>query len=349
MKKKVTFADIAAYTGFSKTTVSRYFNNRDSITLENQEIIQRALDELGYQENKLAKILANGKTEFIGIIIPNLYLSYYAEMLDLILSTYEKYGYKFLVFLGNDRKEIEEKYMRELLAYKIEGLIVLSHTISSEELASFDLPVVTLERESEYVCGVTTDNRAGGEMAARILADAGAQRLVHINANFPESSPAYGRIEGFLNEADRLGVEAEVFRGEFGFSYQEVKEEMNRIFSDVMEKQDENVITGYFLANDTYASIFMNLVLKKFHCLPAWMKIIGYDNTSLSSEAIIPISTIGQRKEEMVEKALELLIQQIEGRKKRRPEILKEPIHIETEPHPILRSTTKKGWKSVSL
>ena len=34
-QKKVTFADIAAYTGFSKTTISRYFNNPDSLTLEN--------------------------------------------------------------------------------------------------------------------------------------------------------------------------------------------------------------------------------------------------------------------------------------------------------------------------
>ena len=41
-QKKVTFADIAAYTGFSKTTISRYFNNPDSLTLENQEKIAHA-------------------------------------------------------------------------------------------------------------------------------------------------------------------------------------------------------------------------------------------------------------------------------------------------------------------
>ena len=73
-KKQVTFADIAAYTHFSKTTISRYFNHPDSLTLENQEKISQALDILGYKKNKLAKVLANGKSEFIGIIIPNLYL-----------------------------------------------------------------------------------------------------------------------------------------------------------------------------------------------------------------------------------------------------------------------------------
>ena len=46
-KKQVTFADIAAYTHFSKTTISRYFNHPDSLTLENQEKISQALDTLG--------------------------------------------------------------------------------------------------------------------------------------------------------------------------------------------------------------------------------------------------------------------------------------------------------------
>ena len=68
-KKKVTFEDIAKYTNFSKTTISRYFNNPDSLTVENQDIIAQALIDLDYQENKLAKVLANGKSEFVGIIV----------------------------------------------------------------------------------------------------------------------------------------------------------------------------------------------------------------------------------------------------------------------------------------
>lgn len=55
-EKNVTFADIAAYTGFSKTTISRYFNNPDSITVENQEKIANALEVLDYKENKLARV-----------------------------------------------------------------------------------------------------------------------------------------------------------------------------------------------------------------------------------------------------------------------------------------------------
>ena len=120
-KKNVTFNDIAQYTHFSKTTISRYFNNPDSLTPENQQIISDALDKLNYKENKVAKILANGQTEFVGVLIPSLSMNYYSEMLNQILASYEKYGYKFLVFAGNGHDETEHRYIQELMSYKIEA------------------------------------------------------------------------------------------------------------------------------------------------------------------------------------------------------------------------------------
>ena len=176
-KKNITFNDIAKYTGFSKTTVSRYFNNPDSLTLKNQQIISDALDKLNYQENKVARILANGKTEFIGVIIPNLYLHYYSEMLNQILKTYDTYGYKFLVFTGDDHKSTEREYIQELLSYKIEGMVILSHTIPSRELASYNLPIVTIEREDQFVSSVNTDNYMGAVQATSLLAKLS---LIHI-------------------------------------------------------------------------------------------------------------------------------------------------------------------------
>ncbi len=189
-EKKVTFADIAKYTNFSKTTISRYFNNPDSLTLENQEKIANALKALNYQENKLAKVLANGKSEFVGIIVPNLYLHYYSAMLNQLLTSYTQHHYKFLVFVGNNDKEVEETYIQELLAYKIEGLIVLSHTIPSQQLASYQIPIVAIEREAEHISSVTTDNYMGAVQATSLLIKNHCDVLIHINAFFPESSPS---------------------------------------------------------------------------------------------------------------------------------------------------------------
>ena len=337
-QKKVTFADIAAYTGFSKTTISRYFNNPDSLTLENQEKIAHALDVLGYQENKLAKVLANGKSEFVGIIIPNLYLHYYSEMLNQLLSTYEKY--KFLVFIGNNKKEIEEKYIHELMAYKIEGLIVLSNTISSEELASYKLPVVTIERECDHVCSVSTDNYLGGVQATSLLIRNNCDVILHINSIFSDTLPTYGRIQGFEDICNEHHITHELIQRNMGNTYQETLAQLKNIFNEIEEKYPAQK-KGVFLANDTYASMFLNLIFQKYGKLPKDYQIVGFDDSPIASEAILPITTVGQQIEKIAQTAMELLVLQMNEMKKRKPTPLKEPVHKQITPVLIRRDTTE--------
>lgn len=338
--KKVTFADIAEYTNFSKTTISRYFNNPDSLTLENQEKIAQALDHLGYQENKLAKVLANGKSEFIGVIVPNLYLHYYSEMLNQILQSYQENNYKFLVFVGNDKKEVEQKYIQELMAYKIEGLIVLSHTISSEELASYHIPVVTIERESEHVCGVTTDNYMGAVQATSLLIKNNCDILIHINAFFSENSPAQGRIKGFQDICTEHKIPHEIIRRDFGSSYEDIYEQLKSIFTELENKYPDQK-KGLFLSNDTYANTILNLIIQKYGRLPEHYRIVGFDNSPIASEAIVPITTVGQQIDKLAHTALDLLVLQMDEMKKRQPKPLKKPIHKQITPVFIRRETTE--------
>lgn len=266
-KKNVTFDDIAKYTNFSKTTISRYFNNPDSLTLENQEIIAKALEELNYKENKVARILANGKTEFVGIIIPNLFMHYYAHMLNEILTSYEKFGYKFLVFVGNENPQTEQQYIQELLAYKIEGLIVLSHTIPSKELASYNLPVVTIEREDEYTCSVNTDNYMGAVQATSLLYKNNCDILVHINAHVSKKTPGYQRIQGFLDICTEYHQTYELIQTDFGKTHEDNVKHIAAIF-DELEAKYPNKKKGIFMSNDTHANIILNLIIRKYGRLP---------------------------------------------------------------------------------
>ena len=338
-QKKVTFADIAAYTGFSKTTISRYFNNPDSLTLENQEKIAHALDVLGYQENKLAKVLANGKSEFVGIIIPNLYLHYYSEMLNQLLSTYEKYNYKFLVFIGNNKKEIEEKYIHELMAYKIEGLIVLSNTILPKNLLLITTSCYH-ERECDHVCNVSTDNYLGGVQATSLLIRNKCDVILHINSIFPDTLPTYGRIRGFEDICNEHHVVHELIQRDLGNTYQETLTQLKNIFNEIEEKYPSQK-KGVFLANDTYASMFLNLIFQKYGKLPKDYQIVGFDDSPIASEAILPITTVGQQIEKIAQTAMELLVLQMNEMKKRKPAPLKEPVHKQITPVLIRRDTTE--------
>lgn len=262
-QKKVTFDDIAKYTGFSKTTVSRYFNHPDSLTLENQEIISKALTDLNYKENKVARILANGKTEFIGIIIPNLTNHYYSEMLNQILLTYEQFGYKFLVFIGNENEASERQYIKELLAYNIEGLIVLSFTIPSKELADLQIPIVTIEREDQFVCSVNTDNYMGGIQATSLLAKHNCDILIHINSPTAPEIPAYGRIKGFLDICEEKHLNHRIIYKVLGNSYELMRKNLNEILEE-LETAYAGQKKGIFISSDTHASVFLNLLIQKY-------------------------------------------------------------------------------------
>ena len=339
MKKNVTFNDIAKYTGFSKTTISRYFNDPDSLTLENQQKIADALVALDYKENKVARILANGKTEFIGIIVPNLFLHYYSETLDKILSTYDKYGYKFLVFAGNENKDTERKYISELLAYKIEGMIILSHTIPSEELATYNVPIVTVEREDKYVCSVNTDNYMGGMQAAGLLVKSGCNVLIHINSDVSKDIPSYGRITGFCDICKERNISHELILTDMGNSYSETSAVIEGLLENI-EKKYNGKCKGIFMSNDTHANILLNTIIRKYGRLPEDYKIVGFDNSSISREAVIPISTVGQQIDAMANEAMELLMMQINERKKRKPTPLETPVHKVITPVVFRRSTT---------
>ncbi len=338
-KKNVTFDDIAKYTNFSKTTISRYFNNPDSLTLENQKIIADALEVLHYKENKVARILANGKTEFVGVIVPNLHMHYYAKMLTEILSSYEQFGYKFLVFAGNDNKQVEQQYIQELLAYKIEGLIVLSHTISSRELASYHLPVVTIEREDEYTCSVNTDNYMGAVQATSLLYKNNCDILIHINSKVSEKTPGYQRIQGFLDICREYKKEHELILASFGKTHEEYIKQLAAILDGLEEKYPDKK-KGIFVSNDTYANVLLNLIVRKYGRLPENYRIVGFDDSPIASESIIPITTIGQQIDKIARQAMEILVTQMNERKKRRPVLSDELIHQVVTPVLKRRETT---------
>ena len=74
--------------------------------------------------------------------------------------------------------------------------------------------------------------------------------------------------------------------------------------------------------------------------LPETYQIIGFDNSPISREAVIPTSTVGQQISLIANEAMKILSAQMEERKKRRPSPLKEPVHKVIPPILIRRETT---------
>ncbi len=338
-KKKVTFDDIARYTGFSKTTISRFFNKPETLTEKNQEIIRQALTELDYKENKVARILARGKTEFIGIILPSLYLHYFSDMLSQILLTYEEYGYKFLVFVGNEHPDVEKQYIEELMSYQIEGLIVMSHTLSSKELSGLPIPVVAIEREDEFISSVNCDNYMGAVQAVSLLAKHNCDILIHVNAPTSENIPAYNRIRGFEDFCREHELRHEVYIKDTGYSHAS----FNKVLGEFLEEIEEKYPTekkGIFFSDDTRANCFLNLLIRKYSYFPDNYKLVGFDNSPIAEDAVYPLTTVGQQIGEIAHEAV-VLLSELMDKKKQDTDASLPVIHKVVTPQLFRRETTE--------
>ena len=261
-------------------------------------------------------------------------------MLTQFLSSYSDYHYKFLVFVSEHGAEEEQQYIEELLSYQIEGLIVLSHTLPSEKLASYQIPVIAIEREAEYISSVNTDNYMGALQATSLLIRDKCNILIHINVNVNKSAPAYDRIRAFQETCEEHHIPYDIDLSVKGHSYHEILNVIRDIFNKIESKYPDQK-KGIFLANDTYANMFLNLIFQKYGTFPSTYEIVGFDNSPIASEAILPITTIGQQINVIAKTAMDLLIQQMENQKKRVPKPLGKPIHKQITPILIRRNTTE--------
>ena len=242
------------------------------------------------------------------------------------------------------QEETERNYIQELLAYKIEGLIILSHTIPSKELSKLGIPIVSIEREDKYICSVNTDNYMGGYQAAGLLARHRCDVIIHINyigATAHSEIPAHGRIQGFLDCCREHNIRHEMILREMEDTYESTSHYLSNILEDIFRKYP-GMKKGLFVSNDTHANVLVNLLVRRYGKLPDDFLLVGFDNSPISREAVIPISTVGQQIDQIAFEAVSLLVEQMNERKKRRPSPLETPIHKVVPPILFRRETTER-------
>jgi len=89
--------DVAKRAGVSPTTVSRVLNNRGYISEETRRKVYKAMEELNYQPNEIARALFKKRSYFLGLIIPDISHPFFAEITKYIEYYAYLKGYKVLI------------------------------------------------------------------------------------------------------------------------------------------------------------------------------------------------------------------------------------------------------------
>jgi len=122
-----TLADVAKRVGVALSTVSAVLNNRPDcfVSEETRQRILKAAEELGYRPNYLARSLAKGKTETIGLVIYEVANPYFARLADEIEREVRKAGYQLLLCTNRDGINVDDRSNLELLSnQRVDGILV---------------------------------------------------------------------------------------------------------------------------------------------------------------------------------------------------------------------------------
>jgi DNA-binding LacI/PurR family transcriptional regulator len=124
MKKKVTIKDIAKEIGVDPSTVSKGLRNQSDISVEMQKKIKRYAEKLGYRPNLLAKSLINKRSNILGVIIPDLRISFFSEATRGIYEEATKNGYETILLVHDENAENEKRKLEFLSDINVDGILL---------------------------------------------------------------------------------------------------------------------------------------------------------------------------------------------------------------------------------
>jgi len=307
--------DIAQDLGVSLMTVSKALRSHSDISEETRRRVMNRARELNYRPNWIARSLVTRRTYMVGLVIPDLMHSFFAEVAKGVGRKFGPLGYQIVISNSEENPEAEARQIEVLLDRNVDGVIVASAqaNIRSELfriLEKRETPYVLIDRmpsgfEGHYV-GVHDEEI--GMLATNHLIEQGCRRIAHLRG--PVISTGSGRLRGYRRALAKHKLDAPpeyVVSGlyEDGSGY----EGMRKLLQ--LRKRPD----GVFCYNDPVAAGAIKAILEAGLSVPGDVAVIGAGNVHYSDLLRVPLSTIDQSSSVIGESAAELLAQCIEAKK----------------------------------
>jgi DNA-binding LacI/PurR family transcriptional regulator len=331
LKDRVTSNEVARVAGVSQSAVSRAFTPGASVSEATRRKVLKAAKVLGYRPNAIARSLITSRSRIVAVVVAYFDNQFYPQLLGELSADLQAAGYQILLFGGAVDRHSDE-LLSQILQYQVDGIILLSSSLSSEfsaECAALGVPVVLVNRTTaqDDVSSVTSDNLAGGRLVANFLLAGGHRRFGFI-AGTPNSSTNRDREAGFVRTLRERGVKD--LQTAIGNYTWEGAARATRELLSARKRPD-----AIFCANDHMALAAMDVVRFEFGLkIPRDLSIVGYDNAGAARWPSYNLTTVEQSVTEMGSAAAKILLSQIEGE-------LVSPAHTVVPLSLIIRSSAR--------
>jgi LacI family transcriptional regulator len=341
----MSIKEVAKRAGVSIATVSRTINVPEKVHPRTVERVQRAIEKLGYRPNLTARALKTGRTNLVGLVVPDLVHSFFAELARGLSGVLREEGISVVIASSEEDPDLEQRTVDHLLDRGVDALLVASVQLNKEvfqKLSKQKVPFILVDRLipglSANFVGVKDDTV--GFIATEHLVQIGCRTIAHISGS--RISTALGRLAGYKRAIKEYGVVSSP----------------DHIVT--VEKQDESAdVTGYraamkllslpnrpdgiFCFNDPIAIGAMNAILSKGLRIPEDIALIGSGNLHFDDALRVPLSTVDQCSEMIGQRAALLAMNLIEAKTSTAPKT------VFLTPKVVVRDSTKRPNVELSV
>lgn len=337
--QRLTMSDVANAAKVSPSTVSLYLRKPDAVSQELAERVQKVIDELGYVPNLMAGSLASARSRIIGVIIPSIVNSFYAETYNTLQNVFHASHYQTFLGVSDFLPEREEDLIRAFLASLPAAMVVtgLTHTDRAYTmLKAAGIPVVEMwDMPTEELHAV--DMSVGfshfevGRRQAAHLYEQGSRKVAYIGAAIHQDLRVRSRATGYEEEVLRRGLHAPI-----AFTAPDTASTPVGIWliDEVLSGHPD--IDGVVCSNDALALGVLFEAQRRGLKVPDDLAVIGFGDLTFSNSCQPPLTTIRPPQRQIGRISAAQIIARLDG--KDIP-----ASHTELECELIVRGSTRSG------
>jgi LacI family transcriptional regulator len=307
-----TLRDVAKVAGVSTATVSATINQSAYVRPELQERVRKAIAEIGYHPNGIARSLKKRSTQTLGLIISDITNPFFTALVRGVEDAANARGYALILCNTDEHLEKERAYIRLLRSRRVDGLIMAPAGAPDDYRglsAEVNTPLVFIDRRIPFVSAdaVIVDNVAGARQVVQYLLQLGHRRIGAITG-LPHISTTHERIQGYRQALEGAGIALDPTLMPGGNSRLEGGYLAAR---ELLSGGDRP--TAVFATNNLMAIGLMRAVAERGLRCPEDISVACFDDFEWASVFRPRLTTVAQPVYETGLKAAELLFARIYG------------------------------------
>ena len=325
--KHVTIKDIARSLCISVSTVSRALTDDKNIRRETREAVLREAERLGYRRNPVAMNLKMGRTNTIGVIVPEMHTPYASQVVAGIQSVLYKNNQKVMIAESDENPDRERESLQMMEEFMVDGLIVslcsYKHNIETyRRLANEGVAIVFYDRiphGMDYMSQVMVDDNNDSYFMAEHLIRLGRRRIAYLYG--PDD--VYNAVErgrGYREAMEKFQIYDPRLIVKTGMTFADGAAAVDSLVRQGIE------FDAVYAFTDTLAIGAMNRLREKGRCIPEDVAVAGFSGTELSTIVFPQLTTVEPPLTEMGQRAAELVLEKV-----RNPEAENRKIVLRTE------------------